>query len=226
MLQNNTLTHITWKADLTFDWDIAAILDHQRDSLQSLESRCPEIDCELIRSLDSFDFSMLPDRTRRLTHLSVNIARDGTWSLETLEEVAAISTLRSADLWMKIHSYCSKEYEAYGESSPWFEFDPDSCKGRDQFQQPSLNDTSALTLFEHMRSKEGAELKEVTFWVGDWTRPWDGPWFYYFNPRWVEGRRAKVVCRADVGVEMEDWCVIEEGKEYWTIVEHWNHDEL
>ncbi|KAF1831265.1 hypothetical protein BDW02DRAFT_474822, partial [Decorospora gaudefroyi] len=211
-LPNHTLTSLTWVGRSKYT-DLPNILKHQGKSLQSLEFRCQELECP--RFLPTFDYRILPTHTHNLRHLSANVHRNGTWPLDVLEHIAAIPTLRSADLWMGIQSECRKQYEDYTNSQRVMEreFGKDYCKGEDQFQKPLLDDTSALKLFKYMRERKiGAGLDEVTIWVGDWTRAWDGPLYF---PAWAEGIRAKVVCKAEADVNMKDWCVVEEGKEYW-----------
>ncbi|KAF1940146.1 hypothetical protein EJ02DRAFT_456322 [Clathrospora elynae] len=205
-LPNNSIEHLTWIGKTGYE-DVQVILEHQGESLQSLEYRCPETwRC----SFDTgFNLSILQNGTQNLTHISINIPRNGTWPLETLEKVAAIPTLRSADLWMNIQSLCREQMEEYQMNRPLIPagviIGEDLCKGEDQFQKPFLGEKSALELFTHMREqKEGEELSEVTFWVGDWTRPWDGA---LYSPAWVEGKRAKVICKADRDVEIKGWCL-------------------
>jgi hypothetical protein len=52
----------------------------------------------------------------------------------------------------------------------------------------------AEEMFQPMLEKNGkAEgvLERVIFWVGDWSRMWDGP---IYSPPWVKGRGSKIVC--------------------------------
>ncbi|KAK8066565.1 hypothetical protein PG997_013312 [Apiospora hydei] len=66
-------------------------------------------------------------------------------------------------------------------------------QGRRKYRRPVLDLTSVSDIFRFMREKKvgPAELERVTFWVGDWERPWDGP---IYEQSWVEGRKARVDC--------------------------------
>ncbi|KNG48949.1 hypothetical protein TW65_04360 [Stemphylium lycopersici] len=237
VLQNNTLTHLSWvdRARYNRDMDprafsidyadLDAILDRQGKSLQSLEFRCTEITSHGL-PYGQFNFSTIRDRTENLAHLSIDVPRNGTWPLEILKDIAAIPTLQRADIWFNMQSECQRLYENHNHANPdhtlWTRsskdrhFGKDFCKGEDRFQKPYLNKTSALELFKHMRAnKEGIELSEVTFWIGDWmTRPWES---LVWGANFLDGRRAQVECHARDDVDMEDWCVVEKwGEEYWT----------
>lgn len=65
-------------------------------------------------------------------------------------------------------------------------FDENGC------HHPLVNSSSALASFRHLRArKHGAELKQLTLYVGDWGR-------YYGNGlhinAWQEGRAEKYEC--------------------------------
>jgi hypothetical protein len=212
LLPEHTLTNLSWVGYIEGN-DLVVPLQSQGKSLKSLEYRSPEIAGGPFNT--GFEPSMLARFTTQLKHLSMNIGRNGTWPWEDLEQIAAVPTVRSADLWMGIQSDCRKQYNDGDRYHRMYEeeYGKDWCKGEDQFQKPYLDDDTALEIFNYMREKKkGEELKQVTFWVGDWMREYGGP---AYEPPWLEGRRGKVVCKADADVELEDWCVIEEGKEYW-----------
>jgi hypothetical protein len=243
-LPNHSLENLTW-IGLAEYFELHTVLQSQGDSLQSLEFRCPELESPVFGlGFQAFDPQWLVTRTKNLTRLSVDIQRNVTWDWEILEQIAAVRTLRTLNLWMNIQSECrgrlnhhirsrrTMEYELgvdYCEKTNWdncvdycklMEQDGEYCKGDDQFQEPYVNDTNALELFTYMRGKkQGEELEQITFWVGDWTTKHDGPVMY--EAPWAKGRRGKVTCKADTDVEMVDWCIVEEGKEYWKHDEHW-----
>jgi hypothetical protein len=152
-LPKNSLTQLSWVGTSEYT-DLPSILEAHGKTLQSLEFHCPELLCPSFHP--SFNADVLPKRTQNLTHLSVNIHRNGTWPLETLETIAAISKLRKADLWMGIQSECRQQYEDYTRSQIEMEreFGTQYCKGEDQFQSPFLKETNALELFEYMRQKK------------------------------------------------------------------------
>ncbi|OAL57493.1 hypothetical protein IQ07DRAFT_582649 [Pyrenochaeta sp. DS3sAY3a] len=209
-LPNNTLTNLTWIGRAQPE-DLSMILAHQGSSLQHLEFRCPELWCPSFTP--GYDISILLSNTKDLKSLSIDIPRNGTWPLEHLEAIASIPTLEKAELYLNIQSLCRQQYPK-DYSAEWVEYRrTDNCKGEDQFQKPYLDGNSALKLFKHMKEhKKGAELGEVTFWLGDWSPPWDGP---LYVPPWAEGRRGKVVCKADIGEALENPCTLIYGEKYW-----------
>jgi hypothetical protein len=212
VLPEHKLTNLSWVGYIEGN-DLVVPLQPQGKSLKYLEHRSPEIAGAPFYT--GFEPNMLARLTMQLEHLSMNIERNGTWPWEDLKQIAAVPTLRSADLWMGIQSECRKQYSDGNKYHRMYEeeYGKDWCQGEDQFQKPYLNDTAALEVFNYLREKKkGEELKQVTFWVGDWMREYGGP---AYEPPWLEGRRGRVVCKADTDVELEDWCVIEEGKEYW-----------
>ena len=147
-----------------------------------------------------------------LTHLALNLHRNGTWPLETLSAISALPSVRTADLWLDIASECRRQKP----DSDWRPPSEDEeCIREDQYLLPFVNETSAPEVFEYMRNnKVGDELQNVTFWAGDWSRAWDGP---IYIPPWIENRKTKVVCSAGGvdgrGDEVE--CVVEVGARYW-----------
>jgi hypothetical protein len=155
--------------------------------------------------------------TRNLTHISINVPRNGTWPLDTLSVIASLPKLRSADIFMNIQSPCAQQRpnRDFIARSEWREKWMDYCVGEDQFQQPFVNKTGAEMMLMHMkeqREEKGLqEMANVTFYVGDWTRGWDGPLYF---PEWLEGKAAKVVCMTE-GMAKDDWCVVERGEGYW-----------
>ena len=154
--------------------------------------------------------------TPHLDQLSIDIDRNGTWPWESFTEIARIGSLRRVDFWLDLASDCQRQMpepytrralESYGNSS-------EDCIGDNQYRQPLLNESSAMEVFRYIRSrKKGNELTSVTFCVGDWTRPWDGP--LYFGD-WLEGKRGKFSCgtgsdfevlkHEQVATEGDIWC--------------------
>ena len=159
----------------------------------------------------------------QLEHLGTNVHRNGTWPLETFDVIASMPSLRSLDLWLDIVSDCRRQ-KPDGYSRPkvldeW-RMANGECKGEDQYQKPIVNGTSALEVFKYLQDKKvGDSLSNVTFWVGDWSRPWDGALYF---PEWIEGKRSKVACSTEGKLEGEQWCVVEEGRNYWNRSDHWS----
>ena len=158
-LEDQTLTHLTWIGKSDYN-DLSSVLQHQGESLQSLEFRCAELMYQTFTP--DFDISILPNMTRNLTHLSINVPRSGTWPLESLKIIASLRQLQSADLWMNIQSNCALQRpDDYTQAlRDWQrELGVQYCKGEDQFQRPFLDKEDAEELFEYMRDqKKGNEL--------------------------------------------------------------------
>ncbi|KAF1808037.1 hypothetical protein P152DRAFT_376161, partial [Eremomyces bilateralis CBS 781.70] len=148
-----------------------------------------------------------------LHHLSLNLHRNGTWPLESLSAIAGIPALRTLDMWLDITSECRRQNEIKHGWRPYLD-DDDRCADEAQFRQPYVNETTAQEVFDFMRSKKlGDELERVTFWVGDWSRSWDGP---LYSPPWMENKNVKVDCNVAVDGNTAESCVVETGSNYWT----------
>jgi hypothetical protein len=211
-LPNNTLTHLSFFNGSYMRDLLPDILDHQGESLQSLELRWHD-DYVPIRHLGDLDgdFDLLANHTSNLSHLSISVLyNDTVWPFETIEKIAAIPTLRRADLWMESLSKCQGPHDPHivvartemlGFSD---KYEGGYCGGKDALHERLLDSTGALEMFKHMREKkQGEELEETTFWAGKWSPGWD-----------EESLRVKVACKAKADSRMDDWCVVEwEGEE-------------
>jgi hypothetical protein len=102
-LPNHSLKNLTWIGEAEY-FEPHTVLQTQGDSLQSLEFRCPELESPVFGL--GFDPQWLVTRTKILTHLSVDIQRNETWDFEILEQIAAVPTLRTAELWTNLQSEC------------------------------------------------------------------------------------------------------------------------
>jgi hypothetical protein len=213
-LPNNTLTHIK-SVGPSNTTDLSAILTHQ-NSLSSLEFRRPEHAYAPFTT--GFDISILPTLAHNLTHIAINIPRNGTWPLETLATIASLPKLESADLYMNIASECTRQRSSSDlfDGRKWYK----ECLGEEQFQQPFVSREAAEEVFGYMKSvKDGVALRNVTFWVGDWTRGWDGA---LYLPEWLEGKRARVDCGVEGGEEEAlGECKVVTGEEYWVDKSYW-----
>ncbi|KAH8724911.1 hypothetical protein GQ44DRAFT_708003 [Phaeosphaeriaceae sp. PMI808] len=205
-MKDNTLTQLTW-IERSNSKNLPFLLEHQGISLQRLEFRCDELACP--NFTPNFDISIIANMTRNLTHLSINVARNGTWPLETLQAIAKLQHLRSADLYFNIQSSCAQERE-----SDYLHFlDENYCKEEDQFQRPFVDKEGAEELFSYMRKhSQGEELTHVTFWVGDWASPSDG---LVHPPPWAQDRRSKITCSTEKKGKNDVRCVVESGDKYW-----------
>ncbi|KEF63011.1 uncharacterized protein A1O9_00986 [Exophiala aquamarina CBS 119918] len=207
-VQNDSLTHLVWKD--YFNSTLPSIVQQfQGSSLQHLELHTLESDHVESPAFSASELEPL-QHMPNLTHLSLNVARNGSWPLEMLSAISQIRSLRSADLWLDIASTCRKQ-----KVENWY-FDPEDvgCAGEDQYLLPFINESTTLEVFKHMRAnKVGNELSNVTFWGGDWSRAWDGP---IYSPPWIEHKQTKVVCVVvdDQGAGGEE-CVVLTGVDYW-----------
>jgi hypothetical protein len=218
-LPNNTLTHLTYIEASKSGYaakDLPTILAHQGASLQSLEVRSPELEDRPF--VCDFDVAILPRMAQNLEHVALNVARNGTWPLDTLNVLSSLPQLCSADLYMGIQSACTQQ-RPLREVVLIEDWKPVSaeeyCRGANQYQQPFVSKEGAEEVFAHMRKeKKGVELANLTIYVGDWSRPWNGG---LYIPDWLEGKRSKVVCIAEDGMEK---CVAERAERYWEWDEH------
>jgi len=227
-LEKNTLTHLKW-IGTSRNCTLPSILEHQGSSLQDLEFRCEELSCRNFGRAS--DITVLSNMTRNLTHLTINVPRNGTWPFESLQAIASLPHLERADLYMNIQSDCVKQRPSitYNTYEAWEQkHGADYCRGEDQFQRPFVDQVGANELFAYMKeSNPSGRLTNVTFWVGDWSRSWDGP---LYQPPWAEGRSAKAVCGTEGKTNGDEWCVVEGGHRYWRMrhsyYDGWGDDEL
>ncbi|KAH8653586.1 hypothetical protein BX600DRAFT_515851 [Xylariales sp. PMI_506] len=160
----------------------------------------------------------------KLEHLTLTLDRnDGVWPWEVLEALATeLPELASADIWLELAADCMRDKP----QSPYMrrgEQEGESCSRGAEFREPRLTAASAAEVFAFLRAKNsavgggdgdgGGKLQRVTFYIGDWSRPWDGP---LYIPGWLEYRRGKVECSVtDGGKEVCEHVVSEEGGIQW-----------
>jgi hypothetical protein len=195
-LPRNSLTHLSFYNGEYTTSLFLDILEQQGESLHDLEILWDDENLPMRHSGDlDDDFDMLAGGMSNLTHLSVNLLRNGTtWPLERIEKITAIPTLREADLRMESHSKphwpCGLGVDEFGVR----------CEESDRPWGSVVYSMSALRIFNYMREKkQGEEMKKATFWAGNWSPEWD-----------EEGPRVKVTCEAKAGLDMEDWCVVDD----------------
>jgi hypothetical protein len=194
-LPRNSLTHLSfyngeYTPNLFLD-----ILEQQGESLRGLEICWDDEHLPMSHSGDlDDDFDMLASGMNNLTHLSVNVLRNGTtWPLERIKKIAAIPTLREVDLWMESHSKphwpCGLGVDEFGIR----------CEESDRPWGSAVYSTSALRIFNYMREKkQGEEMKKATFWADNRSPEWDEKF-----------PRVKVTCEAKADLDMEEWCVVQ-----------------
>ena len=222
-LPNNTITHLTWVGPHKHG-DLANILDRQGATLQELEFRCNEMGCPLMRN--KFNLSIIPDMAPNLMHLSVNIPRNGSWPLDSFHTIASLPQLRSLEIYSNLQSDCQRQKpEPYTKTGLEYlkEYGMNYCRGEDQFQEPLLNENSAEDLFYFIQQANvGGALQNVTFRIGDWTPPWDGPLYF---PPWIEDRKVEIVCSARGEVEGERRCELIRSYGYWPPESNTGYDD-
>jgi hypothetical protein len=208
-LPDNVLTHLKYISYKHTTEDLSVILAQQGKSLENFDFHYPELQQGPLLP-DSPDLSVLPAKTRNLTHLAINIPRNGTWPLETLSTIAALPHLQSLDVYLTLQSLCAQQRSSYAE---YREYGGENCRGEEQYQTPFVDKHGAEEMFGYLKEKKkGVKLKNVTFYVGDWM---EGERYASCEGKdWFEGRKAKVVCRED-RVGDEGWCIVEAGEEYW-----------
>jgi hypothetical protein len=215
-LAPNTLTNLTSVSYRLPSTDLPSILSIHGPTLKHLDLRTPERAREPFEA--DFDAGILPALAPNLVNISLNVPRNGTWPLETLSTLASLHNLTSVHIYTGIQSECAQQRPMQYTSAwiEWRERVGEVCMHEEQFQKPWVDREVGEELFAYLRrEKNGTELRDLTIWVGDWTRRHDGP---LYDPDWLEGKRAKVVCRAkgDEG----NMCVVEEGEGYW-LRDHW-----
>jgi hypothetical protein len=217
-LEPNSLTNLTWREGWTSDV-LPTVLQHHGISIQNLEIRTGERSSGMNPSFNASQLHHLVHFAPNLQHLSINVHRNGSWPYDVFEMIADMRRLKSVDMWFDILSDCSREKpERYSQMYDEWELAQENstfkCEGENLYQRPFVDEQSALEMFKFMRERNtSGELKEVIFWVGDWSREWDGP---LYLGSFLDRRRAQVVCTLEGKSEGEAWCVVEEGKWYWT----------
>ncbi|KAF2745437.1 hypothetical protein M011DRAFT_378486, partial [Sporormia fimetaria CBS 119925] len=204
-LANDSLTNLTYISRTLPP--LARVLELQGGFLESLTIRSPERMCSETPLYNGSELALL-SAASRLTHLGVNVDRNGTWPWETLGLLASIPSLRSLDIWLDITSDCRREMPDAGLHNTNI-----TCEGEEHYRTPHVGVEAASEVFQYLRDKKvGEALDNVAFFVGDWEPPWNGPLYF---PLWIEGKRASVRCTAQNGVGDKAWCRVEKGEQYW-----------
>jgi hypothetical protein len=214
-LPTNTLTQLSWIGP-SEEGDLTKILERQGFSLRHLEFRCNEMDC--LPFLTNFNISILPEKAPNLVHLAINIPRNDTWPLESLQTIARLPKLRSLEIFSNFQSRC--QHEKPDEEGPEFwsylrKYGRDHCIGEDRYQVPLLNEDSAEGLFESVQqAKVGEKLHNMTLKLGNWPGPWreEVRQFSFVYPR-----KMRVVCSESGDAEVANFCQIEDSLGYWPL---------
>ncbi|KAJ4345361.1 uncharacterized protein N0V89_011491 [Didymosphaeria variabile] len=210
-LPNNTLTHLTWIGPSRHG-DFANVLERQGSTLEKLEFRCDEKICPSF--CNHFNMSHIQEMAQNLEHLTIDIPRNGTWPLEFFQAIASLSKLRSLEIYLELQSDCRRgKPEDHAMWKYQEEHGKNYCTGGDQFQKPLLNENEAENLFQLIEEANiGCQLQDVTFRLGDWTPPYDGPLYF---PPWIENRKAEVTCSKTDRAQREKRCRAVRSYGYW-----------
>ncbi|KAF2667128.1 hypothetical protein BT63DRAFT_330200 [Microthyrium microscopicum] len=216
-LEPDTLHNLAWREGRKADV-LDLILRRHGNSLRSLEIRNGEGPRSSTKAFNSAQLQHLVRSAPKLEHLSINVHRNVSWPYDVFDTIAEMKELITLDLWFDILSDCQRQKpEMYTRQYIEWEREMENktfkCSGEERYQKPLVDDISALGIFKHIRQKNtSGTVQKVVFWVGDWSRSWDGP---LYSESFLEGRRARVVCTPTDKSEGEAWCVVEEGEAYW-----------
>lgn len=217
-LPNNTLESLTWIGPHRVG-SIQKILERHGRTLQELEFRCDEMEC--FSMSNKFNMSVFTHMASNLTRLSINIPRNGSWPLESLRFIALLPKLRSLEIYSNLQSECQRQKPSIGSRAAMqhmTEYGASHCTGEDRFQKPLLSEHSAEEIFRFLKQvNNGGQLRNVTFRLGDWTPPWDGP---LYQPPWLEHRKVEISCTEQVGTGEGNSCEMIQSLGYWPPDKH------
>ncbi|KAH8700978.1 hypothetical protein BGW36DRAFT_425778 [Talaromyces proteolyticus] len=140
-----------------------------------------------------------------LTHLGLDIDRNGSWPLEHLKAIVQGQSVTYLTLGLEIGAdlHPPGNYYPHVESYSY---------RQEKYREPYIDSNSAHQLFTLMRdAKVGEELERVDIVVGDQRRDWRGG---LRTIQWHEGRAYKMVCsvKDKEGVRWAaglPWCMLE-----------------
>jgi hypothetical protein len=223
-LPTNTLMDLTWVGRHKVG-DLESILERHGTSLQRLEFRCNELSCPSMRN--KFNISSLPKLAQNITHISINIPRNGTWPLRDLKTLAALPQLRSLKIYSQLQSECQRQKPEGYSRAMWDymkENGEEHCTGPERLHQPILDEATAEELWLHIKQgKTGGHLQNLTIRVGDWSPSWGGP---IYTPPWMESRQAEIVCTSSATSGIDKTCKMEVSRGYWPPqTKNWESDD-
>jgi hypothetical protein len=213
-LRTNTLTHLTWIGP-SEDGDLAKILDRQGFSLRHLEFRCDERSCLPFRT--NFNITTLHEKAPNLVHLSINVPRNGTWPLESLQSLVLLPKLRYLEIYSNIQSPCQQQKPSKYASEFWDylrKHGEDHCVGKDRYQIPLLDSDRAEDLFRSLKqANEGGQLLNMTLRVGDWAST--SVHGYAYGDEWMMDRKLEISCSSTSNLDLGKLCELEDSLGHW-----------
>jgi hypothetical protein len=178
------LTNFTW-IDGWNPNELATLLDRYRQTLTRLELYSKELRRDPV--LNTSQLEAICAKAPHLEHLSLSIDRDGSWPWDVLKGLAKIQSLVSADVWLELAAEHMRGAPERGYWPPG-----ESRQNASEYREPRLNATTATGVFSYLlKHNDSSNLRNVTFYIGDWGRAWDGPLRML---RWLDGQSGKVEC--------------------------------
>ena len=147
------------------------ILPQHGDTLRALEIHEWESPnaLEPTPALSLSQLQRVKDDCPLLEDLSVRLNRNGSWPYDVIDTLATFESLKKLQLWLELGMDKHQGEQFY--------YAPISHRktGEDDYRQPRVNSSSALSLFHHLRAqKKGVELQQLVLYVGDFGRHYDG----------------------------------------------------
>lgn len=135
------------------------------------------------------DIRQLRTLCPHLTHLTLDLDRNGSWPEAEFKELAALEQVASLHLTLELGANLH-----LAESGEYY-WNPQGITTGGPFREPRMNATVAENLFRRLRDiKTGQDLTHLEIEIGYFDAPrWTGP---LYLPSWDEGRARKFVCDA------------------------------
>ncbi len=189
-LPQNSLQNLTWLGYKNSS-DLEPVLQHHGASLRHLTWYSDELNTYPRPMLSLEQLRRLISYAPELQSLVIDMGRDDDWPWEHLQIIAVeMPKLTDLTLYLDLASECRRQIADTSYSV--MDRCRDECNGMEQYQQPLLNNTTAVDVAEFLRNHNaGGTLARVTLRSGDWSPSWDGPLYF---PDWLEMKKAWMEC--------------------------------
>lgn len=141
-------------------------------------------------ALTKEQLDMLVEKCPSLEQISLVFDRNGAWPWERFATLSRMPSLASVEIWLELPNDGMRGVTNYMRRQP-----DQRHYGEQPYREPRLSARSANQIFrffqEQRRSQDLAPLQNLSFYIGDWSRPWDGP---IYDPIWFEGVKSKYEC--------------------------------